>query len=713
MKRALKIVLMAGIVAALGVMGLMLAMAQESGIQATRAISPGSVPAGGGVVTVTVNIAGGYGVGSVVEILPTGFSYVEESVMPSDITTTTDGQKVTFPLVGESSFSYRVNAPGMPGEHPFSGELVYGINRDTVPVRGGSVTVEGAAPATVTVTRAISPGSVPAGGGVVTVTVNIAGGYGVGSVVETLPTGFSYVEESVMPSDITTTTDGQKVTFPLVGESSFSYRVNAPGMPGEHPFSGELVYGIDRDTVPVRGGSVTVEGAVPATVTVTRAISPGSVPAGGGVVTVTVNIAGGYGVGSVVEILPTGFSYVEESVMPSDITTTTDGQKVTFPLVGESSFSYRVNAPGMPGEHPFSGELVYGIDRDTVPVRGGSVTVEGAVPATVTVTRAISPGSVPAGGGVVTVTVNIAGGYGVGSVVETLPTGFSYVEGSVMPSDITTTTDGQNVTFPLVGESSFSYRVKTATANNSYTLTGTLTYSVDKKTVSVGGVSSVTVGPPPTKPPTKTPRPTTRPSTGGGSGGGGGGGGGSGGAPASTPTPTPAPKATVVPTVAPTPEPTVAPTVAPTPEPTVAPTVAPTPEPTVAPTVAPTPEPTVAPTVAPTPVPTAVPTVAPTPVPTVAPTAAPTPVPAATAAPTPIPTAAPTPVPTRVPTATVAPAPVEPTATVAPTAVPAAAAPEDEGGLPTWAIVLIIIGIVAGVLVVGGGLFAFIRGRRY
>ena len=621
MKRALKVALVAGIVAALGVMGLMLAMAQESGIQATRAISPGSVPAGGGVVTVTVNIAGGYGVGSVVETLPTGFSYVEESVMPSDITTTTDGQNVTFPLVGESSFSYRVNAPGMPGEHPFSGELVYGINRDTVPVRGGSVTVEGAVPATVTVTRAISPGSVPAGGGVVTVTVNIAGGYGVGSVVETLPTGFSYVEESVMPSDITTTTDGQNVTFPLVGESSFSYRVNAPGMPGEHPFSGELVYGINRDTVPVRGGSVTVEGAVPATVTVTRAISPGSVPAGGGVVTVTVNIAGGYGVGSVVETLPTGFSYVEESVMPSDITTTTDGQ---------------------------------------------------------------------------------------------------------------------NVTFPLVGESSFSYRVKTATTNNSYTLTGTLTYSVDKKTVSVGGVSSVTVGPPPTKP---TPRPTTRPSTGGGSGGGSGGGGGSGsgGAPASTPTPTPtpAPKATpeptVAPTVVPTPEPTVAPTVVPTPEPTVAPTVAPTPEPTVAPTVvptpvptavptvAPTPVPTAAPTVAPTPVPTAVPTVAPTPVPTAVPTvaptpvptAAPTPVPAATAAPTPIPTAAPTPVPTRAPTATVAPAPVEPTATVAPTAVPAAAAPEDEGGLPTWAIVLIIIGIVAGVLVVGGGLFAFIRGRRY
>ena len=85
---------------------------------------------------------------------------------------------------------------------------------------------------------------------------------------------------------------------------------------------------------------------------------------------------------------------------------------------------------------------------------------------------------------------------------------------------------------------------------------------------------------------------------------------------------------------------------------------------------------------------------------------------AATPRPTPTPTVAPTamPAPTVAPTAmpapTVAPTPTAPvTAPVAPPA-----APEDEGGLPTWAIVLIII--VAVVLAVGGGLFAFVRGRR-
>ena len=70
----------------------------------------------------------------------------------------------------------------------------------------------------------------------------------------------------------------------------------------------------------------------------------------------------------------------------------------------------------------------------------------------------------PAGGGEVTVTIDIAGSYGVGSVTETLPTGFSFVEtpGSVTPSDITPTVTDQQVSFALLGETSFSYKVDTA-----------------------------------------------------------------------------------------------------------------------------------------------------------------------------------------------------------------------------------------------------------
>ena len=420
--------------------------AAPTAVTATRTIAPGSVPSGGGEVTVTVKITGIYSIGSVEETLPPGFSYVDESVTPSDISATKDGRKVKFALLGESSFSYNVNTATGNGSYTFEdGKLVYGINKMTVPVSGGSVTVEGAAPTAVTATRTIAPGSVPSGGGEVTVTVKITGIYSIGSVEETLPPGFSYVDESVTPSDISATRDGEKVKFALVGESSFSYKVNARGTTGGHSFEdGKLIYGIDKMTVPVSGGSVTVEGAAPTAVTATRTMTPGFVPSGGGEVTVTVDIAGMYGIGSVEETLPPGFSYVDESVTPSEITATRDGEKVKFALVGESSFSYKVNARGTTGKHSFvNGKLVYGIEKMTVPVSGGSVTVEGAAPTAVTATRTITPGSVPSGGGEVTVTVNIAGIYGIGSVEETLPPGFSYVDESVTPSDISATKDGR------------------------------------------------------------------------------------------------------------------------------------------------------------------------------------------------------------------------------------------------------------------------------
>ena len=297
-------------------------------------------------------------------------------------------------------------------------------------------------------------------------------------------------------------------------------------------------------------------------------------------------------------------------------------------------FTYTVTS-GTSGSYTFNGVLK-DEDRESHTVGGASTVTVGASASRSFSTSSVAPGREL----VVTVT---ASGYGDGGrIEETLPAGFSYVEGSATPADIRVTLDGQTVRFTMRGTDEITYRVTASGTAGSYTFNGVLK-DEDRESHTVGGASSLTVA----RPPTKTPTPTTQPSTGGGGGSGGGGGGsgsgGGGSAPASTPTPTPAPTATPVPTVVPTPEPTVAPTVAPTATPV--PTVAPTPEPTVAPTVAPTPEPTVAPspaptatpepTAAPTPVPTAAPTVAPT----AAPTAAPTPVPAATAVPTPIPTA--------------------------------------------------------------------------
>ena len=477
---------------------------------ATRTIIPSSVPASGGTVTVTVNIVGSYGVGSVVETLPPaeGFEYVSGSVVPSDIAPTASGREVTFPLVGEQSFTYDVTVPASPGEHTFSGALTYGLDRTVAQIGETTVTVDAAPPTTVSATRSISPSSVPASGGTVTVTVNIVGSYGVGSVVETLPPaeGFEYVSGSVVPSDIAPTASGREVTFPLVGEQSFTYDVTVPASPGEHTFSGALTYGLDRTVAQIGETTVTVDAAPPTTVSATRSISPSSVPASGGTVTVTVNIVGSYGVGSVVETLPPaeGFEYVSGSVVPSDIAPTASGREVTFPLVGEQSFTYDVTVPASPGEHTFSGALTYGLDKTVAPIGETMVTVDAAPSTTVSATRSINPSSVPASGGTVTVTVNIVGSSGVGSVVETLPPaeGFEYVSGSVVPSDIAPTASGREVTFPLVGEQSFTYDVTVPASPGEHTFSGALTYGLDKTVAPIGETmvtvdAAGTVAPPP------------------------------------------------------------------------------------------------------------------------------------------------------------------------------------------------------------------------
>ena len=129
--------------------------------------------------------------------------------------------------------------------------------------------------------------------------------------------------------------------------------------------------------------------------------------------------------GQVTETLPAGFSYVDRSVVPSDITVTETGQKVTFDLVGERSFTYKVTAPGTAGPHEFSGELTYGIEKNKVPIRATSVTVQ-QVQSGVSATRSFNPSPVPAGGEV-TVTIASTANTALGQWSETLPAGFTYV----------------------------------------------------------------------------------------------------------------------------------------------------------------------------------------------------------------------------------------------------------------------------------------------
>ena len=67
-----------------------------------------------------------------------------------------------------------------------------------------------------------------------------------------------------------------------------------------------------------------------------------------------------------------------------------------------------------------------------------------------------APASVPAGGELeVTITASNYGGFW--GVAETLPDGFTYVEGSVAPSDVRVREDGQTVNFTLLGGESLAY----------------------------------------------------------------------------------------------------------------------------------------------------------------------------------------------------------------------------------------------------------------
>ena len=590
----------------------------------------------GDPVTVTIT-ASGYGeMGSVMETLPTGFSYDSSSLPAGDVSTS--GQMVTFtlPEAGEmaTTFTYMVIASDMVGSYDFSGELTDAGGMMPTVSGAMNVMVE-AAPVTEGpwASRTFAPSSVTEGGDV-RVTVEVMDYGTLGAVVEMLPAGFDYVSASI--ADVAE--KGRNITFTLLeGETSFTYtaRAVAPGA-GDHSFSGELIDDMQR-RYPVGGDSmVTVHArVVPGAPRAERSFSM-TMTGLGDEVTVTIT-AMNYGqIGAVVETIPMGFTYVMDSSSLEDVVM--DVRELTFALLTPNSvtFTYKVMTADTAGDYDFSGNLVD--DQQMMYAVAG----DSRITAGPTAMRSFSA-TVRTGANLdVMITARDYGS--LGAVVETLPNGFAYVS-----SDLAYVEEhGMELTFALLvpNNTSFMYTVRAPSSPGSYDFMGRLIDDA-KMSHDVGGDMTVmvprpAVQPPAVQPPAVQPPPRRR-------GGGGGGRGGGYAPPVAKATPTPI----VVPTI-------IAPTATPTPEPTM-------PPPTVAPTAMP------APTVGPTP------------------TAAPPLVPTPTAAPPLVPTAAP-------------PAAVEPTAPVAPPA-----APEDEGGLPTWAIVLIII---VAVLAVGGGLFAFVRGRR-
>ncbi len=244
--------------------------------------------------------------------------------------------------------------------------------------------------------------------------------------------------------------------------------------------------------------------------TVTRSINPSTV-APSGEVTVTIR-ASNYGpAGSIVENFPSGFAWVSSTHSSDQVQRS--GEQVTFTLFGETSFSYTLTASSTAGSHTFSGTLTDGNNPPGVHQATGAsrVTVQAAPPAqdTPTVTRSINPSTV-APSGEVTVTIR-ASNYGpAGSIVENFPSGFAWVS-STHPAD-QVQRSGEQVTFTLFAETSFSYTLTASSTAGPHTFSGTLTDGNNPpETHQVTGVSGVTVGQPEPLPPPPPPTPTDRP----------------------------------------------------------------------------------------------------------------------------------------------------------------------------------------------------------
>ncbi|AEH60166.1 hypothetical protein Mzhil_0290 [Methanosalsum zhilinae DSM 4017] len=206
--------------------------------------------------------------------------------------------------------------------------------------------------------------------------------------------------------------------------------------------------------------------------------------------TVTIT-ASNYGMfAQVTETLPAGFSYVSSSLNPAQVSV--DGNDVTFTLIGGGSFTYTVAASGTAGDYPFSGTL-QDMDLNVIAVTGDtsiSVTdtpVDNGASAVRSMPASVGPGEE------FTVTIT-ASNYGMfAQVTETLPAGFSYVSSSLNPAQVSV--NGNDVTFTLIGEGSFTYTVAASGTAGDYPFSGTL-QDMELNVVAVTGDSEIKVADP-------------------------------------------------------------------------------------------------------------------------------------------------------------------------------------------------------------------------
>ena len=472
-RKALPLLVTVAVAGMIGLLALSLVTAQQAGVSRSLPAAP---VAPDDEFTVTINNVGlADGFGSVVETLPAGFDYADGSAASPTpnavIDGEVDGQTVTFTVVGVDSFTYMVTVGSdvADGEHTFSDGVLKKLSGDEM-IADSTVTVEAGAMPEPSPDPSPDPSPEPTPGGLsrslpaapvapddeFTVTINNVGlADGFGSVVETLPAGFSYVAGSAASPTpnavIDAEVDGQAVTFTVVGVDSFTYMVTVGSdvADGPHTFSGVLKKLSGEETI--ADSTVTVEAPAPPEGGLSRSLPTGPV-APGVEFDVTINNVGlADGFGSVVETLPAGFSYMTGSAASPtpnaviDGEVSDDGRTVTFTVVGVDSFTYMVTVGSdvADGPHTFRGVLKKFSGDETI------------TDTTITVRAGTRP-PVPGGGGGSGTSPNgpPKGGSVARSIAENSPSGTDVGE-PVTATD----PDDDTLTYRLLGAGASSFAI--------------------------------------------------------------------------------------------------------------------------------------------------------------------------------------------------------------------------------------------------------------
>jgi len=302
---------------------------------------------------VSISQSGFFAVGNVFEVLPEGYTYVSESATGVDSASYNAGTR-TLTLVidaGTSTVTYRVTAGTT--ELPFAGTYST-VDSSADPVTGsvvGDTTVSltdtnggGGGGSGVTVIRNLPDTSIDPSSEF-EVSISQSGFFAVGNVFEVLPQGYTYVSESAAGVDSASYNAGTR-TLTLVidaGTSTVTYRVTAGTT--ELPFSGTYST-VDSSADPVTGpvvGDTTVSLIGIGVVSVTRDL-PDTTVDNSTQFDVSLSQSGFFVVGTVVEVLPEGYAYVDESAGVVDSASYDAGTR-TLTLVidaGTSTVTYSV-----------------------------------------------------------------------------------------------------------------------------------------------------------------------------------------------------------------------------------------------------------------------------------------------------------------------------------------------------------------------------------